>query len=75
MGDKASHHLILRFCNINLIQPEELRPEHLPLLGKFLRQNLEFFTGKDRANDIAERFGTLLLKIHSPIESNKAAGL
>ena len=75
MGPQAAHHLILRYCNINFIRPEELQPQHLPLLGKFLKQNLEFFTGKDRANDIAERFGTIVLSVQTQNDPAKSAGL
>ncbi|MDX9754704.1 MAG: hypothetical protein RBU29_12115 [bacterium] len=56
IGAQASHHLILRFCSHHNIKPSELEIQHLPKLGKYLKKNLEFFTGKARAHAVVEIF-------------------
>ena len=65
LGPKAAHHLVLRYCHINCIGLEELRPQHLPDLSKFLKKNLEFFAGKDRAKSVSKSLSMIVSSEHS----------
>lgn len=54
IGENAARRLILAYCSKNNITPAELKPQHLPLVGQFLAENIRAFVGSEKADMIVK---------------------
>ncbi|RJP25120.1 MAG: hypothetical protein C4527_17475 [Candidatus Omnitrophota bacterium] len=62
LGERVSRRFILAYCAKYNIQPHEIGDNDLKTVGIYLRDNLQFFVGTQRAHNVLEQLQKQMVK-------------